>query len=217
METGTLEFEDISKTFQRDVSRHQMTVVLDQGIHRHLSFQRPDDSALSFEIITWPGCLAIHGDMGSYVFERTQDMFTFFGGPRIDPRYWAEKLKAHSRVAAYSPAAFRRRVTEWADSKFNDEIDDIEESMTGRSPAHAQLHAALEHELFYYTDGSDDEVRARERLEAFSHNGITFTDVWEMNFNDWDYHYLWCCHAVQWAIRSYWTAVDAREAAATSS
>jgi hypothetical protein len=30
--------------------------------------------------------------------------------------------------------------------------------------------------------------------------GFRFTDTWEWDLGDWDWQFLWCCHAVQWGI-----------------
>ena len=59
----------------RDVAKHKMTVRLDNGLYRHLLFRQPDTSNLWFEIVTWPHCLTIHGDMGTWSFSRVEDMF----------------------------------------------------------------------------------------------------------------------------------------------
>ena len=87
--------------FLRDVRDHKMIIELDQGVHRSIRFGRPGSSAYHFRLNTWPGHLAISGDMGSYVFSRTADMFEFFRDSamtgRINPGYWHEKADAVDR------------------------------------------------------------------------------------------------------------------------
>lgn len=67
--------------FLQDVADHKMTVVMDNGVYRHLRFAN-SDSKLAFnqwfDIVTWPGFLAYSGDMGCFVFSRLKDMFEFF-------------------------------------------------------------------------------------------------------------------------------------------
>ena len=58
--------------FLKDAAAHQMEVLRDDGVNRHLRFKNPESSAYWFEIITWPGTLCIDGDMGTFVFRRLQ-------------------------------------------------------------------------------------------------------------------------------------------------
>lgn len=87
--------------FLRTIGDHKMAVLFDNGLMRHLRFSNGSFNRW-FEIITWAGKLAISGDMGTFVFSRVEDMFTFFRGERegslkINPGYWAEKCIAQDR------------------------------------------------------------------------------------------------------------------------
>ena len=64
--------------FLRDISMHQMSVLRDDGVNRHIRFKTPGTNSMYFDIITWPGFLCYTGDMGTYVFRRLEDMFQFF-------------------------------------------------------------------------------------------------------------------------------------------
>lgn len=66
------------KRFLGDVAKHQMTILRDDGVNRHVRFKQPNSSNMFFDLITWPGCLCYTGDMGTYVFRRLEDMFEFF-------------------------------------------------------------------------------------------------------------------------------------------
>src|ERR1700760_3629526 len=89
------------EAFDREITRHEMKVVRDDGLYRHLRFKRPDTGMYYFDLITWPWHLCITGDASDgLVFSRTEDMFTFFGSSpdyRINPKYWAEKLQIPGR------------------------------------------------------------------------------------------------------------------------
>lgn len=117
---------DIAGRFQRDTATHRMTVLHDDGLYRHLRFRshhlcndaeyRPTSSFYWFDLITWPGSLAINGDCGSFVFSRITDMFEFFRSRYgINPQYWAEKLRAPEPAGAteYSEDRFRQLVVEY--------------------------------------------------------------------------------------------------------
>src|SRR5580692_6155935 len=95
---------DVAECFQRDTANHEMTVLHDDGLYRHLRFMQVITDELTgkqsrssfywFDLVTWPGNLVINGDMETFAFARSDDMFGFFRGDRINPGYWAEKVRA---------------------------------------------------------------------------------------------------------------------------
>jgi hypothetical protein len=118
--------------FERDTAEHEMTVLRDDGVYRHLRFQRPGDSAYWYDLITWPYRLVVCGDVGDYMFSRTTDMFEFFAGSGaesggINPHYWGEKLRSHEHgrrgAMSYSEDAFRARVVEWWQERAGEIVD----------------------------------------------------------------------------------------------
>lgn len=198
-------------SFLKDVAEHQMTVLRDDGVHRHLRFANPRSSNMHFELVTWPNYLAYVGDMGSYVFSRLEDMLVFFRTPQnyrsseggvlaINPCYWAEKLQAYDRAAGtkeYSEDLFRRCVL--------DCLAD-EESV---SP---ELREAVEEEVLFYAD--DGEDAARRAAEDFKHGDFEFHDFWEVDLREYTGRYLWCCYALTWGIAQYDAYIAAQEKAA---
>jgi hypothetical protein len=237
---------EVAARFAADVAQHQMTTLHDDGLYRHLRFMRvapspktskPErSSSYWFELVTWPGSLTVNGDCGSFTFSRTEDMFEFFRGGRINPQYWAEKVRGETRLRRYSGERFREHV-----------MDDVRE----READHPGLTEAAEREIF--GDGSqwntEHEEGAREALDGFTFGdtfeaecrcgeqrsdfpayedarlwlaahvrekatghwarrittieGFRFTDTWEWELGDWDWQYLWCCHAIQRGIWQY--------------
>lgn len=83
---------DLLSNFNTHTAEHVMTVLRDDGLYRHLRFGKPGTGMYQFDLVTWPGYLAITGDIGTYTFSRLPDMFDFFTG-YINHGYWAEKLK----------------------------------------------------------------------------------------------------------------------------
>jgi hypothetical protein len=160
---------DAAERFAVDAAHHVMKIRRDDGLYRHLEFRRfapprqgePPrlQSFYWFDLVTWPGHLAIDGDMNGYQFARTEDMFGFFRGNRINPGYWAEKLCGPVTVKEYSEDRFRKIVTEHiteGGEKFP--------SLVTRWPGLAE---AVEREIFtegaiYHQDG------AREALDGFT-------------------------------------------------
>lgn len=182
--------EDAESRFSTDIAKHQMTVIRDDGIYRHLRFAVPGTRCGSFDILTWPGYLAFVGDMGDYVFSRVEDMLTFFRHDRINPGYWAEKVQAEDKdsgVKEYS----KEKARAWV----NEQLDDGEASAEIREQADN-------------IDFNNGEARLYDSIDAVGWRG--FDDHWEANFKDYTYRYIWCCLALVWAIKQY----DARQQAA---
>lgn len=185
--------------FLKDVEDHKATVIRNEGVYRHIRFAQPNTSDMQFDLITWPGHLCYTGDMGTYVFSRTTDMFDFFrmnerdynhnpNGLSINPRYWSEKLLAADKCDGfmeYSSELFVQRITEY--------LDECEAS--------DELREAVKEEVLYYADAS--EFEARQAAEGFDHDGFGFQDVWEMNFQKYNNRFTWCCYALAWGIRKY--------------
>ncbi|WP_344748917.1 hypothetical protein [Kribbella aluminosa] len=106
---------------------HELTVVHDDGLYRHLRMRDPQMGGIwSWDVVTWPGHLATSGDLASgFVFARIEDMLDFFnraghrshysdGAPSIDFAYWAEKIvgrDCYHGVRKYSHNIFVRYVT----------------------------------------------------------------------------------------------------------
>lgn len=195
------------ESFLKDVKDHEMIVVRDDGLYRHITFKRPGTNCYRFDLVTWPGYLAYTGDMGSYVFSRLPDMFEFFrtdreydkgDGLAINLSYWGEKLEAVDTVAGYrkwSREKFKERASEhfeeWLDNEGLDEDDiqkareDFEYDVLDRLAVGGANHA--------YTIMRD-----------FAFDGeYPFQDFWEVNTEEYTYNYLWCCYALAYGIQQY--------------
>lgn len=188
-----MSYPDIAERFARDTAGHQMTVLHDDGLYRHLLFRDPKHSFYWFELVTWPGSLAMRGDFGEdYVFTRLPDMFEFFRGKAINPHYWAEKLGGGRRsVQEYSESQLRQLVVERfvEDARWNGGVP----PGTGKALRTWVLNEDL-----------SDEYNARKILEDFAHRGYEFRDdVWEWDFHDYEPSFLWAGHAIVWGIAQY--------------
>lgn len=174
------------------VGDHQLTVLHEDGLYRHLRFKNPGSSMYYFDLITWPGYLTITGDLQTYTFSRLPDMLEFFRSPagHINPGYWGEKLRAHSGYRTYSPDRLRALAASYfADRK--DELDDPDATW-----------AAIQRDVLDDPDHLG-ESEAHSRLNQFSFRGFEFWDTWEWDLRDYDHHFLLCCHAIVWGIAQY--------------
>lgn len=203
------QLNQVRTRFLADVAGHEVTILRDDGVHRHVRFLSPKGSEHWFDLITWPGRLCIDGDMGTYVFSRLPDMFEFFrakpelieawgaDGLFIDEAYWAGKLISTDRmgVTRYDPELFRACVKQ-----------DFEGWCEAHEPTEAlrtDLWEAIEDEVLSVEDY--DEHSAREAASEFSHPGcsLRFEDFWEHDLRAWTLHYVWCCYAIAWGIQRY--------------
>jgi hypothetical protein len=191
------DYPEIAARFARDTAGHEMTVLHDNGLYRHLRFSRPrpESSMYWFDLITWPGCLTIRGDIGeSYTFNRLPDMFQFFRSDRqwgINQSYWAEKLDAgRDSVKEYNEELFRQLVCELF-------VDAVR-----YSDAPAGLGKAVREEILN-SEFLADENEARGVLDSFEYKGFRFRDTWELSFHDYEWTFLWACYAIHWGIGQY--------------
>jgi hypothetical protein len=193
--------------FSEDTAHHELTILHDDGLYRHLKFCRPDTSICSFQLFTAPGTLGISGDMGTYIFARLEDMFRFFDAPagRINPDYWSQKVTAqdvHCPVRMYSAAKFRDvLLQDYADRKY-----------AFNPPEQERLLVRINFEILR-SDSLYSEHAARELLHNFEFRyqaadgrpTIIFdyadTDDWDLK--DYGHHFLWCLEAIVFGIARY--------------
>jgi hypothetical protein len=187
--------KDAAQRFPRDAGCHELRILHEDGLYRHLRFAQPmpHSWAYWFDLITWPGSLTIRGDIGqAYTFSRLPDMFEFFRGRpgRINPHYWAEKLDSgRSSVREYREGVFRTTVAEHV-------AESIRYGGAPRGIGRTVREDILDLDLY-------DEAEARKLLDDFEYEGFTFTDTWEWSFTDYSWEFLWACHAVVWGIARY--------------
>jgi hypothetical protein len=204
--------ECTEQEFLKDIAEHKMTVLLDNGPHRCLRFAASGERSWFnwFMITTWPGYLAISGDMGSFVFCRLEDMFTFFRprsehGLDINPSYWEEKCEAadrHNGTEQYDADKFRRIVREVFDEFWN------ERSGKGKKKLMQECWQEIQDQVLC----AENEYEAHQNTSQFEYSfdhpawgnsTFEFNDFWEHNLKSYTYRYLWCCYAIVWGIRQY--------------
>ena len=203
----------MTSQFTKDIARHEMTICHDDGLYRHLRFAcqpvpyvEPCTSNRSFQLFTAPGTLGISGDMGTYIFARLQDMFRFFDAPagRINPEYWSEKVTAqdvHCPIRTFSQEKFKEVV-----------LQDFQDRKYAFEPAEQELLLSkLKRDVLGDPD-TYHEVGAREALRNFVFYSkrpgeqrieFDYSESWEMDFNDFSYHFLWCLEAIVFGIARY--------------
>ena len=113
---------------------HEMQVVYDDGCRREVIFKSPGSGDHWFGLKTWPWHICIYGDIGTYVFSRVEDMFTFFRRDElsVNEGYWHEKLKSISRFGGdkeFSISRFREVIRSAFESycSYSHDVEDLKE------------------------------------------------------------------------------------------
>lgn len=188
------------KRFQADAAGHQMQVLQDDGVFRHLHFSRDKSFAYHFTLTTWPGYLCIAGDMGCFVFSRTWDMFNFFSSKegKINPSYWAQKLQTDKNgCEEFSERKFKNAIArDFFTTKFESKDkkrrvwQEVKEQVLSEAENghYAAVRAAMD--FVYYDDD-------------FSKSHGLFEDFYEHDLKEYTFHFLWCLHAIVWGIQQY--------------
>lgn len=213
--------EEIKKSrerFDRETKGHKLEVLHNEGLYRHLRMRHPVRSEYWYDVITWPGNLAVRGDYGeSYVFSRATDMFEFFaheldrdGSISINPQYWAEKLTSHDVSRKYDDDTFREEFKQQAEHLIEGQA--IEPDQVERF--RAEIEAFLEMEDYFTADAAIHAVESfrfwnNERHEdhhLYRNEAVEFDDCYEWigSCTVYEWGYLWACHAIMLAVREFY-------------
>ena len=167
--------------FLKRVKDHVMEIKHNEGVYRHLSFGRPNSNIDRFDLVTWPGHLSYSGDMGGYVFARTNDMLTYFRDRDPNPDYWSEKLVAIDRdgVDDFDYKKTRKFMIEClTDGVTTEELSDLEADFP-----------------------EDADMRYHEFMNLA--NDANIDDAHEYILKNYTYRFMFCCFALPWAIAMY--------------
>lgn len=207
-------------------SDHKLTIERDDGVHRCLFFGKPNSGAYHFRLTTWPGHLCISGDIGTYVFSRTRDMFAFHASCddwaamplKINPDYWAEKLvteggRRQVQIERIDTNEIRRQMVQ----SFKEiSIDDFYTwgFSNGKRSSRISAFRDLREQLEYLSE--DDSVEGLyNRLSDMEVSGVYTHDQkpiplltdspWEYPFtrSEFDFSFLISCYAIVWGIKRY--------------
>ena len=221
---------DVLPRFLADTATHELRIVVDDGVHRHLQFRRPGTYIYGFDIVTWPGHLAISGDMGTAVFKRLHDMFEFFratpaehekaGGLFVNDGYWAEKCEANDGGKKEFSARLFRDLVMRLFKEYVEERVDPDDLVDPDTPPEwvARLWQELELEVLNDSEDHDALSNAIGAMSDFEpsdpdYSDFRITDAWEYasSLQQYTFHFLWRLYAVARAVLAYDDAAGAAE------
>lgn len=191
------------ESFLKDVASHQLTVNLDQGVYRDITVKKPHSVDMHYNITTRPGFLIFTGDMGDFIFERTNDMFGFFrsndGEYYINTGYWAEKVQA-GEVAKFDANTANKSVQQYLANYLEDldltNPEDQEKSKLALEAVNDFIGGNQYSSEFDFWQ----EINSWDADEA---GGLELNDFWEAPTTAKTYHFVWCCYAIVHAIKLY--------------
>jgi len=206
--------------FLLDTSKHEMTIVKDDGVHRYIRFRRPGSSAYSFDLVTYPGYLVMSGDMGTYVFSRLPDMFEFFRTDReynerkgrklsINQGYWAEKMVAVDSNGSHTSgckkydqalmeAVIKEQRLEWIRER-NVDKEQRRELWESLGVLLDELNGDEGHDYHLVNDWTWTPFGHDHR-----HAGhCQFDELYDHNFKEYTFHFIWACYAIAWGVKTY--------------
>ncbi len=196
--------------FQKDTAKHEMTILQEEGAYRHIRFGEKGSSFYAISIATWPGYLAVTGDMGDFVFTRVRDMFEFFRGKdNINPGYWGEKLVAEPRGSEYgkkwSEEAFKRDVHNYLEGNL-EPLEDLE------SEDEIETNKAIREEITESLKFITHKYEADDFIANFDEHDFQFDSFYEYDCTEYTHQFLWICYAIVEVIKRY-DAAKAEQAA----
>ena len=206
--------KEAGEQFQRDVAEHELRVLHDNGLYRHLRLKQPGTTNRYFDLVTWPGYLAYAGDMGEFVFTRVEDMFTFFRGHKPSPGYWAEKARAIDKNGGLEEfsedtfkASLQERLDDFLESYYpapHDPDDETEAQRETREESVQELRDEIDVALLRLGDDRDGRAAIGAVMEVEDTAGRRpFREIYEHRLTEWTFRFLWCCYAIPWAIAKY--------------
>lgn len=182
----------VKSDIAKSLAEHTVTELHSHGMYRHWRCQTPGTWHMGFDIVTWPGSLCYTGDMGYYLFQRTDDMVSFMRRSCMSYSYAAEKCVAHDG-----------RLEEWRKEVFEEVLKDrLDESKEDGGTFTVMVRGRWEERS---VAEAIEEVRHEYSLYESEHEAIKAmheSGLWDggdlPSCKAYTYHFLWCLHATKW-------------------
>lgn len=179
----------VSQECAESLKDHQVTVKHSSGLYRHWRCQKPGTWVCGFDIVTWPGSLCFTGDMGEYLFQRTDDMVAFMARSARSTSYAAEKCVAHDgRLREFAEEVFFQALADRLNEARENESSGFNEAKDTRE---------IEERVQEIRDNFDADQSPETAYRAMYESGLW--DSAELpRCEYYTYHFLWCLEAIKW-------------------
>lgn len=200
--------------FNKDIVDHNINIIKDDGVHRHL-YCSSGSLTQHFNVVTFPSYLVYTGDMGTFVFQRIEDMFELFRGA-TDMGYVASKVEA-GKTKDFSDALAKEEVEAYLNDHLNEEELELDwERWSEATRANHDEPMSLDEYVEIITQEATEEVLEGDLSEHYWYhtlnNFISDTDPDIELFSDWpeggigehiSYRLDWAVAAIKWTINEY--------------
>ncbi|MEV4423997.1 hypothetical protein AB0K23_01210 [Streptomyces sp. NPDC049602] len=207
------EYAEAAAYFKRATAGHEVTVMHEDGLYRHLRFQTPGNgSSYGYDLITWPYNLVIRGGWTfTFTIDATEDMLDLFRRTslpsQINPSYWQEKVTAgRDQIESFSEELLKKEiedtVQQWERDGLDSQVDRdglreaIKEHFFGEWPEYSLEHKEEAHRAL--NDFSFSPKGAKPSDQPY-----TFDDWFEWRLTEFSHGFLWSCHAIRHGIELY--------------
>lgn len=183
---------EVKLRIDKDLAEHVITVKHSDGLYRHYRCQRPGTWNMGFDIVTWPGSLCYTGDMGDYLFQRTDDMIAFMRRSCMSYSYAAEKCVAHDgRLKEFREELMEEILVE----RIKESADDGGTFRVMRQGSYRDesVADAVEKIRRQYSEYNSEFDATRAMYESGLWDGCDLPSCEVYTF-----HFLWCLHAIKW-------------------
>lgn len=172
----------IDQVISRELANFVITTHFCTGLYRHWRCGLLDRCEQHFHIVTWPGSLCYTGDMGDYLFQRTEDMVTFMRQATRDPWYAAEKC-----VAAGS--AVREFRKECMEEEFTYLLTNPDTTAEDKAVLSDKLETIRDAYRMY--ESPADATRAAAESGLWDYGELP-------DWQTFSYRFLWALRAIRW-------------------
>lgn len=176
----------------KDLCEHVIATKHCDGLYRHYRCQKPGTWNMGFDIVTWPGSLCYTGDMGDYLFQRTDDMIAFMRRSCMSYSYAAEKCVAHDgRLEEFR----EERMEEILSERLKESADDGGTFRVMRQGSYRDesVADAIEKIRQQYSEYNLPYDATKAMYESGLWDGCDMPSCEVYTF-----HFLWALHALKW-------------------
>lgn len=185
---------DVKSRIVDDLALHVVTLKYSFGLYRHYRCQRPGYSNMAFDIVTWPGSLCYTGDMGDYLFQRTEDMIEFMRRSCMSYSYAAEKCVAHDgRLKEFREERLEEILKERLAESLADDGDGTFRVMRRGTFDDESVAEAIETIRQDYSTYSLPSDATKAMYDSGLWDGSDMPSCEEYTFR-----FLWALHAIKW-------------------
>lgn len=190
----------VKERIANDLKDHVVTVLHADGMYRHWRCAKPGCWNMAFNIVTWPGSLCFTGDMGEFLFQRTEDMVAFMRSACMSYSYAAEKCVASKgKLKEFREEIFREVLKE----RIRDGVQRGEGGKFAKSTYTVYLAGGRKEEKSV-KDAVDEILReyANYGTPSDAEKAMYESGLWDgtdlPSCKDYTFHFLWCLHAIHW-------------------